>query len=89
MKDKSKQNKFPCSLCKENLKEFTVIRGNNKQELFLCESCRRTISVQLFEQYLLEQDMQAFNNEITDLKLSKIEKNINKIQNEKPKHKNN
>lgn len=75
---KLKRTKFPCSLCKENLEEFTVVRGNNMQEFCLCESCRRTIIVQLLEQYLLEHDMQPFNNEITDLKLLNIEKKINK-----------
>jgi hypothetical protein len=70
--------KFPCSLCKENLEEFTVVRGNNMQEFCLCESCRRTIIVQLLEQYLLEHDMQPFNNEITDKKLLSLEKKINK-----------
>ncbi len=75
---KHKRAKFPCSLCRENLEEFTIVRRNNMQEFCLCESCRRTILIQLLGQYLLEHDMQPFNNEITDLKLLNLEKKINK-----------
>ena len=55
------------------------------QEFCLCERCRRTVLIQLLEQYLLEHDMQAFNNEITDRKLLRFEKKINKHKDEKAK----
>ena len=75
MKTKTKKNTVGdfCDLCKKRDEEgYTFVELDKKHELAFCQSCRRLILTKLFEQYILEADMQCFSNELLSDRIDNI-----------------
>ena len=69
-----KQGDF-CTLCGQRSEDgYTFIEKDKKHDLMLCESCRRLTLVKLFEQYMLEADMQKLINEMLFVEIDNIKK---------------
>lgn len=84
MKNKEIKGDF-CDLCKKKDKDgytFIEIDYPKHHELALCQGCRRLTLTKLFEQYMLEQDMQDICNDMLHSKIEHLRdlimKHINK-----------
>ena len=74
-KSKNKKGKSGdfCNLCKKRDKEgYTFIELDEKHELAFCQNCRRLVLTKLFEQYMLEADMQSFCNKILSERITNL-----------------